>query len=72
MVGVRWICSDFGRETLCSGVKQCAEGGLEMLFKSDSCKIINLIEISGPSDFCGFLVGYIWVKDGFVVLAIVN
>ena len=37
---------------------------------SKMCEVINLIVILGPSTFCCFFVGYVEVKDGFVVLAI--
>ena len=33
--------------------------------KFDGCRF-------GPSDFCGFLAGYVLVKDDFVVLAILD
>ena len=36
------------------------------------CEVINLIEILGPSNFCCFFVGYVSIKDGFVVLAILD
>ena len=36
------------------------------------CEVINLIEILGPSTFCCFFVGYVSVKDGFIVLAILD
>ncbi len=70
MFGVGWMCSDFSRESSCGGVEKFAKGGEETLFQSESCEVINLIDIFGPSDFGGFFVCYVTVKDGFAVLAI--
>ena len=72
MVGVKWIGYNFSRETLCSGVKQCAKGGLETLFESKLREVIDLSGISGPSYFCCFVVSYVAVKNGFVVLAVLD